>query len=420
MSMATQNRAAPETPAIAGAAPLWRNRAYLLLWSGQAVSSVGTEVTQLALPLLILSLTHSPALAGVAGALRSLAYLLLGLPAGALIDRWNRKRTMIMCDGGRALVLGSIPLALALGRLTMTQIYLVTLIEGTLFVFFSLAESAALPQVVDKAQLPAATAQNEVTGGVVTLIGPALGGALFGIARMLPFLVDSVSYAASVVSLARIRLPFQEERRTEARRLWSEIWEGLRWLWREPVVRSLALLHGGLVLCVAGMPLLLLVIAERQHAAPFAIGLMFGIGGLGGMLGATLGAQAHKRLRLGQILVGAFWFFAVLWPLYAVAPSLLALGAILAAFWVVDEVYDVSQISYRLALIPDALRGRVNGAFRLVTFGCDALGIALTGVLSQRAGVVVTILCVEVGLVVLAVGATLNRSLRGARPLAEL
>lgn len=175
MSMATQNRAAPETPAIAGAAPLWRNRAYLLLWSGQAVSSVGTEVTQLALPLLILSLTHSPALAGVAGALRSLAYLLLGLPAGALIDRWNRKRTMIMCDGGRALVLGSIPLALALGRLTMTQIYLVTLIEGTLFVFFSLAESAALPQVVDKAQLPAATAQNEVTGGVVTLIGPALG-----------------------------------------------------------------------------------------------------------------------------------------------------------------------------------------------------------------------------------------------------
>lgn len=420
MSMATNNHAAPETPAIAGAAPLWRNRAYLLLWSGQAVSSVGTEVTQLALPLLILSLTHSPALAGVAGALRSLAYLLLGLPAGALIDRWNRKRTMIMCDGGRALALGSIPLALALGRLTMTQIYLVTLIEGTLFVFFSLAESAALPQVVDKAQLPDATAQNEVTGGVVTLIGPALGGALFGIARMLPFLVDSVSYAASVVSLARIRLPFQEERRTEARRLWSEIWEGLRWLWREPVVRSLALLHGGLVLCVAGMPLLLLVIAERQHAAPFAIGLMFGIGGLGGMLGATLGAQAHKRLRLGQILVGAFWFFAVLWPLYAVAPSLLALGAILAAFWVVDEVYDVSQISYRLALIPDALRGRVNGAFRLVTFGCDALGIALTGVLSQRAGVVVTILCVEVGLVVLAVGATLNRSLRGARPLAEL
>lgn len=420
MSMATNNHAAPETPAIAGAAPLWRNRAYLLLWSGQAVSSVGTEVTQLALPLLILSLTHSPALAGVAGALRSLAYLLLGLPAGALIDRWNRKRTMIMCDGGRALALGSIPLALALGRLTMTQIYLVTLIEGTLFVFFSLAESAALPQVVDKAQLPDATAQNEVTGGVVTLIGPALGGALFGIARMLPFLVDSVSYAASVVSLARIRLPFQEERRTEARRLWSEIWEGLRWLWREPVVRSLALLHGGLVLCVAGMPLLLLVIAERQHAAPFAIGLMFGIGGLGGMLGATLGAQAHKRLRLGQILVGAFWFFAVLWPLYAVAPSLLALGAILAAFWVVDEVYDVSQISYRLALIPDALRGRVNGAFRLVTFGCDALGIALTGVLSQRAGVVVTILCVEVGLVVLAVGAMLNRSLRGARPLAEL
>lgn len=418
--MATNKRPVPATPAADRPTPLWRNRNYLLLWSGQAISSVGGEASQLAFPLLILGVTHSPAQAGFAGALRALAYLLLGLPAGALIDRWDRKRTMIVCDAARALALGSIPLALALNHLTMAQIYLVSLIEGTLYVFFGLAESAALPRVVDKMQLPAATAQNEVTGGVVTLVGPSLGGALYGVSRALPFLVDAISYAASVVSLSWIRLPFQEERQRPKVSLRADIREGLVWLWREPVIRSLALLHGGLILSYEGMLLMVLVIAERQHAPPYAIGLMFGVSGLGGILGALFGSQVHKRLRLGQILVAAFWLFALLWPLYAIAPSVLALGAILGAFWVVDETYDVAQISYRLTLIPDALRGRVNGAFRLIAFTCEALSTALTGLFLQQFGVLTTILVFECALIVLASAATLNRSLRKARPLAEL
>jgi MFS family permease len=418
--VAANTNATSEIATSTPPAPLWRNRSYLLLWGGQAVSSLGSEASQLALPLLILSVTQSPAQAGIAGALRSLAYLLLGLPAGALVDRWDRRRTMILCDAGRALALGSIPLALALGRLTIAQLYLVSLLEGTLYVFFGLAETAALPHVVAKAQLPAATAQGEVTGGVVTLVGPALGGTLFGVTRALPFLADAISYAASVLSLAWLRLPLQGERTPQARRLGAEVRAGLEWLWREPVVRALALLHGGLVFCVAGMSLLLVVIAEHQRAAPIVIGLMFGLGGVGSILGALLGTQAHKHLRLGQIMVGAFWLFAALWPLYAVAPAPLALGAILAAFWVVDETYDVAQISYRLALIPDAMRGRVTGAIRLVTFSADALGIALTGLLLQRLGPVATVLCFEVALVLLALAATLNRGLRTARPLAEL
>lgn len=418
--MATNSNGTPEAAAVTRPTPLWRNRDYLLLWGGQAVSSVGSEASLLALPLLILSLTHSPAQAGLAGALRSLAYVLLGMPAGALIDRWNRKRTMIFCDIGRAVALGSIPLALALGRFTIAQLYLVSFLEGTLFVFFTLAESAALPRVVAKVQLPAATAQSEVTGGVVTLVGPSLGGALFGAARALPFMVDAISYAASALSLSWIRLPFQEDHPHHSRSLRAEMWEGLRWIWREPVVRSLALLHGLLIFSTSGLTLIMLVIAEHKHAAPLAIGLMFGISGVGGVLGALLGGQAHKHFRLGQIMVGAFWLFAVLWPLFAVAPSLLALGTILAAFWVVDAMYDVAQISYRLARIPDALRGRVNGAFRLVAFGCEALGIALIGVLLQQIGVLATILSFEVVLVVLALAATVNRAIRAAPPLADL
>jgi predicted MFS family arabinose efflux permease len=418
--MTLDKQSPPATPGTSCPTPLWRNRDYLLLWSGQTISSVGGEASQLAFPLLVLAVTHSPAQAGFAGALRALAYLFLGLPAGALIDRWDRKRTMIFCDAARALAIGSIPLAATLNHLTMAQIYLVSVIEGSLYVFFGLAESAALPRVVDKSQLPAAAAQNEVTGGVATLVGPSLGGAFFGIAHALPFLVDGVSYAASVLSLSWIRLPFQGERPPRTRSLRADIWEGLVWLWREPVIRSLMLLHTGVIFSYSGMMLLVVVIAERQHAAPYAIGLMIGLSGIGGIVGALLGSQVQKRLRLGQILVIAFWLFALLWPLYAVAPSPLALGLILGAFWVVDETYDVAQISYRLTLIPDALRGRVNGAFRLVAFSCEALGIGLTGLLLQQVGVGATILVFECALVLLAVAAALNRALRKARPIEEL
>src|SRR5215831_11349532 len=113
--------------------PLWRNPDYLLLWGGQSISDIGSRVSLLALPLLMLALTHSPAQAGLLGALRGLPNLLFGLPAGAFIDRWNRKRVMLFCDSGRALALGSIPLAYVLGHLTLAQLYLVSFIEGTLY-----------------------------------------------------------------------------------------------------------------------------------------------------------------------------------------------------------------------------------------------------------------------------------------------
>src|SRR5258706_9028078 len=174
---------------------LWRNRDYVLLWSGQMVSSIGTQVSMLAFPLLILAITHSPAQAGIIAALRGLPYALFILPAGALIDRWDRKRVMILCDTGRALALGSIPLALALGHLTIVQLYIVSLVEGTLFTFFNLAETACLPRVVSKEQLSTAVAQNMVIDSTSGLLGPSLGGALYSIGRAIPFLTDAISYA---------------------------------------------------------------------------------------------------------------------------------------------------------------------------------------------------------------------------------
>src|SRR5688500_15012043 len=146
---------ASEAPPQAEKLPaLWRNRDYMLLWSGQLVSTLGSTATGIVLPLLILALTGSPAAAGIAGALYMLPYPLFGLLAGALVDRWDRKRVMMWCDAGRALLFASIPLAMAFNVLTIWQLYINAFLEGMFFVFFNVAEVAALPKVVPKAQLP--------------------------------------------------------------------------------------------------------------------------------------------------------------------------------------------------------------------------------------------------------------------------
>src|SRR5436305_10589720 len=293
----------------------------MLLWSGQVVSNVGTQVSQLAFPLLILALTGSAAQAGFAGALRALPYLFFSLPAGALIDRWDRKRTMIICDAGRAISLASIPIAYALGDLTIVQLYLVSAIEGALYVFFNIAEAACLPRVVPKEQLPAATAQNMATDGIMTLIGPPLGGALYAAGKFLPFVADALSYIVSVVSLLFIKAKFQKERIVAPRKLWIEIHEGLAWLWHHPLIRFIAILTGGWNLVTSGFILIIIVLAQQQHASSFTIGLIFAIGGIGAVLGSIVATSIQKRFSFSQVIIGTTWIAALILPLYTIAPN---------------------------------------------------------------------------------------------------
>src|SRR6266480_6755467 len=319
--------------------PLWFNRDYMLLWSGQIVSNIGTQVSQLAFPLLILALTGSAAQAGFAGALRALPYVIFSLPAGALIDRWDRKRTMILCDAGRAISLASIPVAYALGDLTIVQLYLVSAIEGTLYVFFNIAEAACLPRVVSKEQLPAATAQNMATDGITALIGPPLGGALYSLGSMLPFLADAISYFASVISLFFIKANFQEKRVAARRKLMVEIGEGLSWLWHQPLIRFMALLTGGNNLISAGFVLIVIVLAQHMHASSFTIGVIFATGGIGAILGALVATPIQKRFSFGQAIIGTSWAFALVMPFYIIAPDPLVLSIPTAAVFISGPTY---------------------------------------------------------------------------------
>jgi len=398
---------------------LWHNRDYLLLWGGQAVSTVGTGMSRLAFPLLVLAITGSAAVTGLAGAAEALPYIFLSLPAGALVDRWDRKRVMLLCDTGRALAMASIPISLAFHRLTIAQIFVVALMEGTLYVFFNLAQVACLPRVVPIEQLPTATAQNMATDGIADLLSPSLGGALFAASQMLPFLGDAISYGASVLSLLLIRTKFQGERSRTRRSLGHAILEGMRWMWRQPLIRSVALLTGGLNFLTVGTVLIVIVLVRQQHAPVWVTGVILSIGGIGGVVGAILGPIVQRNVRFGRVIIGSVWAYVLLYPLLAVAPDSFALGLVLLCTFIIGPIYDTTQYSYRLALIPDALQGRVNSVFRLLAFGLQPLGLALAGVLIQTVHVVPTVLLGSVVMLALAVSTSLNRHIRNPRPLAE-
>ncbi|HZS76421.1 MAG TPA: MFS transporter [Ktedonobacteraceae bacterium] len=399
---------------------LWRNRDYLLLTGGQMVSNLGSQVSHLAFPLFVLAVTGSPAQAGFVGALHVLPYLFLSLPAGALVDRWDRKRVMLLCDTGRAICLASIPLAYAFGWLTIWQLYLVSLLEGTLFVFFNLAEIGGMLQVVAKEQISAAAAQNMVTESVAYLIGPAIGGALYSFGRIVPFLTDAISYIASVGSLLCIKTRFQLEREPRKISLWKDIHEGLVWLWNEPLIFFMALRASVLNIAVAGIAIIVIIIAQHLHASPFVIGLILALDGVGSILGGLLANLVYRRVSFRVITIASSWICTIFWPLMVIVPDLALLAIALGILLLVLSVYDVAQLSYRLSLIPDELQGRVNSVYRMLLFAGDTLGLVLVGILIQTIGTATTMLVYGGLIFIVTLVTTLNPRVRHAQPQAEL
>ena len=394
---------------------LWRNRDYLLLWSGQALSDIGGAVSELAFPLLVLAITHSPAQAGFVAALRALPATLFSLLAGVLVDRWNRKWVMLVCDAGRALSLASIPVAYALGHLTIWQLSMTAFLEGTLMVVFTLAKTATVPQVVTRAQLTTAVAQEEFVEGTTALFGPSLSGILYTLGAMFPFLTDAISYLISIATLVLMRTPLKLERPSTHRHVWAEIAEGVLWVWHQPFILTMTLLMGAGAFVFSGNALIIIILAQQQHASAVVIGLIFAFGGVGSMLGSWLAPRLEHRLTVGQSILLARWYFVLSWPLYALAPFPLVLGAIEFGIGFVDPIEDVPYFSHRLKLIPDELKGRVISACRLVPGTMRPLGLALTGILIERIGIFPTIWLAWAWLLVITVIVTVVPQVRRER-----
>ena len=400
--------------------PLRKNRDFVVLWSGQVVSTLGSEVSQLAYPLLVLALTHSPRDAGIVGFARALPFLLFYLPAGAYVDRWDRKLVMLAADAGRALALGSVGIWLALGRPPLAWLALTSFVEGSLFVFFQLSEGAALPQIVPREQLPQAIAQNQARQQGAGLVGSPLGGALYGLSRLLPFAADAVSYAVSFVSLLFVRPAFQGTREPAERSLRDEIAEGLGWLRRQPFMRAITACVAGTNFVHQALSLVLIVRLKNLGASSALIGAVFAIVAVGSIAGALAGPWAQRHIPPTVVVLGSLW----IWPVQTASLFLLGdpvtIGVVTAVAYTAGPVFNVVVGSYRYALVPERLYGRVASATLLFAWGSIPLGSLFAGYGLAAWGARSMLLVLAAILFAIALAATASRSIRAARRPEEL
>ncbi|MFD8749897.1 MFS transporter [Kitasatospora sp. NPDC059577] len=417
--------------------PLHRNRDFVLLWSGSALSMLGSTAATVAYPLLVLALTGSAADAGFAGFTALLPLLLFPVPAGALVDRVDRKRLMIWCDAVRGAGAVSIVLALALDRLTLTQILLVGFVEGTLTVCHELASHVAVPHLVPGHRLSEALARNEARERAAITLGTPLGGALFGLARALPFLLDAISYAVSVVTLLMIRKDFQAAPAATAGvtapaaadgtggsadtagqqpkpKPLAELAAGFAWLWHQPFLRVAALAVAGSNLLFRALFLIVVVLAGERGASPTGIGVLLGVAGAGGVLGSTAASWCRRHLPLRAVVIGANWAWALLAVGLVLAGNLYLTGALYALMWFVGPIWNVAVATRQLSTTPDHLQGRVSGAGGVLSGGALPLGSLAGGLLLQWYGTGTALTVLAVWMVLLACAVTLSKAVRQA------
>ena len=398
--------------------PVWRQRNFMLLWSGQLGWWLGTEVSTIAVPLVVLAITGSPAQAGAVAGMRGLVYVFWAIPAGLVIDRWDRRRVMAIANLGSGLALASIALALALDRLTIPHLLIASALEGSCFVFANLGRFAALPRVVPKEQFPAAAAQFGAADNVALLAGPPLGGFLYGAGGgAIAFALDAATYWLNALSIAFINTSLGGGATVERQAWRQDLVSGLTWLWRQPTLLFCNALTAGRTLVAAGLSLLIIIIARESGASALTIGLVFTVGAIGGLLCSFVAARIHSRLSFRQLLVGTTALSAAIFAAYAAAQGVAALAAITALYFAVDTLYIVTVSSYSARITPDTIRGRVVSLTRLVTLGAHSLGFFLTGLALQYLGPTPTIGLFAGALLLLFLATAFNRRL--AAPMAD-
>ena len=395
---------------------LLRQRDFQLLWSGQVVSVLGSRVTGVALPLLVLDLTGSPARAGLAEFAYLLPIVAFTLPAGAVSDRWNRKRVMIAADAARGLAIGSLALALLAHRPAFAQILAVAFVEGSGFTFFTVAQQAALRQLVPAELLPAAAAQNQGREFGALLVGQPLGGFLFSVGRVVPWAFDAISYLVSLTTLALIRRPLEESRGPADRHLGREIQEGLRFLWRQPFLRASSILVTGSDFVLNALFLGVIVIARQHGATPTLIGTMVAFLGVGGLLGSLVAPALASTLTLRQTVALTMVAPALLLPLLLLVTNPLLLGLVYGAMFVAHPTWSAVVGTYRLLITPDRLQGRVQSVTTLLSVAPLPLGALAVGLLLEELGSTTTLLILTTVMGAVAVGAVFSRGVREAPP----
>ena len=392
---------------------LSRNRDYRLLWLSQACAEFGHNATTIAFPLLVLAVTGSAAASGLVLSTIAAAQLIVGLPAGAAADRWNRKALMLSCEAAQVVALVSLAGAVYAGVATVVHMVVVAAVLGVCTALFEPAEDATLAALVPPEQLGAAVAANAARTSLGQLAGTAAGGFLFAVARVLPFAVDVLTHVVAFVTLSFLRVPARTREPGPVSRLGPEMVAGLRWVWQHRVIRSTTLYAVVLNLFFSAFYLVVIVLAQRRGATPGEIGLMAAMLGAGGVVGALLAPYLHRVLG-GYVSVAAvFWVLTVLVPLTAIARDGYLIGGLFALMALLAPTANTTIVTQQMLVTPDELRGRLSGALGLLTGAAGAVGPVLGGLLTGLLPGTAAVLACAAGMAVVTVFATVSRVLRG-------
>ena len=376
---------------------LWRHGAFLRLWGGETTSQLGAQLGGIAIPVLAVILLGATEFeVGVLAAAGTAAFLVVGLPAGALIDRMLKRRVMLRADLVRAIAMGAIPLLWLLGVLEMWQLIVLATLVGVARVFFDVAYQSYIPVLVRRDKIVDPNAKLETTSQLAGIGGPALGGALLTIVQApIVLAATAVTYLVSFVMLVTIRDAEVPAPRETRRPLWLEIREGAAFVVNQPLLRrivantALSNLFGTLAFTM--LPILIL----RELGLPVAvIGAAASVAAVGGLLGATISARLTRLIGEGTIIVISAIGCGVAGLGFATL-ALLEGGAAIAMLMVTEfvmsfmvVVYNVAQVSFRQRICPTPLLGRMNASIRFVVWGVMPIAGLASGILSTAFGVV--------------------------------
>lgn len=369
------------------------HRDFRRLWAGDTISQFGASVGQTVLPLLAATvLAATPFEMGLLTAAETAAFLLIGLPAGVWVDRMRRRRLMLTADFIRSGLLGTVPIAWWIGWLTLTQLIVVALLAGAATVFFDIAYQSYLPSLVSRERLIEGNSKLQATQSVAQIAGPGIGGVLMQLAGAAnAVLVTGAGFLTSASCLLRIKAVEPEPEPHENPRLWPQISEGLRFVFGNSTLRAIvattstANFAGAMYTAVQ-----VLFLTREVGLSPAGVGALLSAAGAGGVLGAVTSARLSTRI--GQ--ARSIWLVPLLTlPALVLVPlaapgwriGLAAVGMLVSGYGVI--VYNVAQISYRQALCPDRLLGRMNASVRFVVWGTLPLGGLAGGTLAEWAGI---------------------------------
>ncbi|MGH3497142.1 MAG: MFS transporter [Nocardioidaceae bacterium] len=394
---------------------LWRNRDFMVLWTGQTLSVIGSSMSIFLFPVVGYSVTGSTTQAALSGTSFLLGSATTRLPAGALADRWNRRFVMSGSAGAGAMLYAGMTIALLLDVLTLPMLLATAFLTGVVSAFFAPAEAAAVRKLVSSQQLPTALSQNQARQFTASLAGPPLGGALYAITAWIPFLVDTLSYLTAAAAALTIRHPLAPPADALSARLTlrADILEGLRYLLSRGVFRAIAASAALVNFAISSMFLVLTLKLLRAGVPTAAIGSIETVAAGAGILGALTAPWLIRNVPTGRIVLTSCVLIPAGTAPMAFSTNVVVLGALLAAAILGLPGLNAAIDSYLFSVTPDRLQGRVNAGLGFTTSALQPAGPLVGGLLMAWVGstsaMLLTSAVITSGMLVLATCAEVRR-----------